>query len=458
MWRFCVVVTGFISLSLNTCGTGAQDSHVSGMSYTSFVVDGSPIVNPERGFYKFRSTDDIEAIANVRSQGYALARLYVRLDPFISSDIPESFLRHLSRSFAIARRVGIKIIIHMTYNNGYIDNNILENSKVATLAQILRHIAQIKPILQSNEDTILCEEAGYIGAWGEWHHSNTIADTDTTSRAAVLNAMLDALPKSRMVLVRYPIDLYRIHGAPTTAEEAYSGTNRARVGFYNLAFATSADDWSTFTYWGVPGFTVAQNKNFIAANAKYTATGGESGSVSHPYSDCPASVADLKKMHYSYLDADFNAETYNLWKKEGCYDDVAKLLGYRFQLVDARYTSVARAGSRFELNLRVANVGYAAMFNVRPVYAILKNATKIYAFPLINADPRWWFSEQTTRVKSSFELPATMQSGTYSLYLWLPDPAATLQNDPRYAVRFANKGTWDGVTGYNQIARDITIR
>jgi hypothetical protein len=49
-------------------------------------------------------------------------------------------------------------------------------------------------------------------------------------------------------------------------------------------------------------------------------------------------------------------------------------------------------------------------------------------------------------------LPADAPDGKYNLALWLPDESGFLQNDPRYAIRFANDGIWDNQTGYNILA------
>jgi hypothetical protein len=270
--------------------------------------------------------------------------------------------------------------------------------------------------------------------------------------------MLDALPSSRMVLLRYPIDLYNLHGKPTTATEAYSGTARARVGFYNLATASGIDDWTTFSYWGVPGYSIDQNKAFVAANARYTATGGETTRLAPPYSDCSLAVPEIASLHYSYLDWDWNPDVLNTWKTQGCYNEVADKLGYRFQLVDAKYPKSLRAGQFFNLSFRVTNTGYAAMFNARPVYAVLKSAGVSYTFALPSADPRRWYSGTTTSISASFRLPGSMIPGTYSLYLWLPDASATLQNDLRYSVRLANSGVWEDTTGFNRIASNFTVQ
>jgi len=47
-------------------------------------------------------------------------------------------------------------------------------------------------------------------------------------------------------------------------------------------------------------------------------------------------------------------------------------------------------------------------------------------------------------------------AGKYQLYLNLPDPYASLHDDPRYSIRLANENMWDYKTGYNYLTT-ITV-
>jgi sugar lactone lactonase YvrE len=50
-----------------------------------------------------------------------------------------------------------------------------------------------------------------------------------------------------------------------------------------------------------------------------------------------------------------------------------------------------------------------------------------------------------------------MVPGTYQLALWLPDPAADLQDNSAYSIRLANQNVWDGANGYNLLDSTIAI-
>ena len=65
------------------------------------------------------------------------------------------------------------------------------------------------------------------------------------------------------------------------------------------------------------------------------------------------------------------------------------------------------------------------------------------------ADPRRWLREATLQAR--LRVPATLAPGKYSLWLWLPDAAPSLQERPDYAIRFANEPVWDDANGENKL-------
>src|SRR4030095_15962150 len=96
--------------------------------------------------------------------------------------------------------------------------------------RVIEHIDQLEPVLRRNSDVIAYLEAGFVGAWGEWHNSTSGLDT-TASKSAVLKRLLRALPQDRFVSVRSQRDKTAIFSriAPATADEILAGTNLGRV-------------------------------------------------------------------------------------------------------------------------------------------------------------------------------------------------------------------------------------
>ena len=55
-------------------------------------------------------------------------------------------------------------------------------------------------------------------------------------------------------------------------------------------------------------------------------------------------------------------------------------------------------------------------------------------------------------------VPAGLAAGRYDVFVALPDAADRLAGDPRYAVRFANEGTWNSSTGLNALGVQVDVQ
>ncbi|MEL6394267.1 MAG: DUF4832 domain-containing protein, partial [Bacteroidota bacterium] len=173
--------------------------------------------------------------------------------------------------------------------------------------------------------------------------------------------------------------------------------------------------------------------------------------------------AELERMHYSYLNADFNLEVNNDWQDGGCMDNIKKRLGYRFELHSGTFSSAGRPGGVVNFSLQIRNVGYASPFNPRRVDVILRNAVsgqRYYAY--LNDDPRLWEPGTTATLDYELCLPASMPTGTYEWLLSLPDPEISLEDDPDYSIQLASRlpggqSVWESGTGYNLLGSDLNV-
>src|SRR5207249_176353 len=119
------------------------------------------------------------------------------------------------------------------------------------------------PVLRANADVIAVMDAGFIGAWGEWHSSTHGLD-NVRDRNDILAAVLAALPPSRSATVRSP--LYKV-GAFTgriSAVRAHDGSPASRVGHGNSCFLASDNDAGTY------GEPIDRWKEFVADEGRYT--------------------------------------------------------------------------------------------------------------------------------------------------------------------------------------------
>jgi hypothetical protein len=297
-------------------------------------------------------------------------------------------------------------------------------------------------------------QAGFIGAWGEWHTSTNHLLADPRDRREILEALLDALPPTRSVQLRYPPYKQEMYGGPLTPAQAITlasrgtrGSYAARVGHHNDCFLASETDMGTY-----PDGEQERWKQYLAADTRFVPMGGETCAVFPPRTDCATAVAEMKRLHYSFLNEDYHPGVVAGWSRQGCRAEMDRCLGYRLVLRDADLPATCRSGESFRLRLCLRNEGWAAPFNPRPVYAVLAGAGGRFDIPLPGLDPRRWGAGQEVAIDSVVRLPAAARAGAYRLALWLPDSSPRLRQRPEYAVRFANEGVWDAANGLNGLA------
>ncbi len=405
------------------------------MRTINFTESTDNVVNPERGFYVGYNLVEPQRAANVRAAGHTLALSIVRLDAYRDKSLDSALLTTLDTGLAAARAAGIKVILRFTYNSSF--------SADASKSRILGHISQLKPLLEDNADVISVMQAGFIGAWGEWHSSTNGLDNDD-DRSDILNAILAALPSHRGVQVRTPMFKAAAFGATALSEsEAYTSTERARTGHHNDCFLASASDLGTFAS------PVATWQSYVAGDGQYTAIGGETCAVYEARTNCAAAVAAMESQHWSYLNREYNQTVIDGWIEDGCYAEIQQHLGYRFALDHVSHSATVAPGGVLELEVAVHNHGFASPFNERAVEIVLSNGSERHTVQLTDLDARNWKAGVTSSFFVRLRVPANLTGGEYTVSMRLPDEAAHLAGDSRYAIRLANDGVWNSETGDN---------
>ncbi len=406
----------------------------------SFTGSDEDFNNPERGFYKYGEVVDETSFDWVYDDGYTLVYSYVRLDDYRDGPIAQSVLDDLEIGLEAARAAGVKVILRFAYNFGPYPDSEPDASK----AQILAHIAQIEPYLAVHEDVIAAMQAGFIGAWGEWHTSTNGLD-NTADKQEILEALLDATPASRTVHVRYPPDKEAIYGGPLTAATAFDGSFPARTGHHNDCFLSSDTDVGTY-----PSNEIERWKTYLESDTQFVPMGGETCAL-HARGECSVATAEMARLHFSYLNRDYHTDVIDGWISGGCYDAIRRSLGYRLELVQGSLPIAARPGGAFLLEVELSNVGYAAPFNPRPLEVVLTGAGGVERAAVAGVEPRRWLPTSPVVLRIQVQLPSDLAPGDYALGLALPDASASLAERPEYAIRFANTGVWEAATGVNTL-------
>lgn len=121
-----------------------------------------------------------------------LAQNYIYLTDYSYKDLDQKALDNIQKYFDALKRNKIQSLLRFCY-----EYNETNNVVGPTTEQMLRHMKQLKPIVEKNKDLIHVIQAAFIGLWGEWHHPVYPHDEKT-----VLEAILDMAPESKFVQVR----------------------------------------------------------------------------------------------------------------------------------------------------------------------------------------------------------------------------------------------------------------
>jgi hypothetical protein len=402
----------------------------------TYTRSDAPVLNPERGFFTPYQIPGNPGFSPVRATGNTLVHLNIRLDDWRETEIPQDVLDGFDTSFADIRDAGLKAIIRFCYNEGpYPDSE-----PDASRAQILRHIEQLVPLLQKNANVIAWAEAGFIGAWGEWHTSTNGLDNPTDKRD-ILNALVKAIP-NRYVQVRYPANIIEMYPQPQDAVAA-------RVAHHNDCFLSSDTDVGTYERDGIN--TIERDQTYLAELTRFTPMSGETCAPNPPRSECASAIQEMELLHFSAINEAYHKGILRSWEDGGCIEEIINRLGYRLSLLSAEFNEQVRPGGLLQLTVNLNNTGFASMMNARPLYVVLQQANSIFLTRL-ELDPRTW-QPGSSSFTAKIRLPSRMAEGGYNLALWLPDEAEALQMDPRYAVQFANEETWEEATGYNILGK-----
>lgn len=419
--------------------------------------------------------------------GLTLVQMYCYLDAFCDGALTDAKLQGLQTSLDRLRARGLKTLLRFAYERS------TRETRGPTADRILAHLEQLAPVIRDNADVIYVLQAGFIGAYGEWHASVHGIEKDHGALAAIMTRLLAILPPDRMTQVRVPKYKRWALGvealdevARVTAPTAHGNEPAARIGFHNDGFL--ANESCGGTWKEPPHFSNPGNPEFdyLTAESPYVPVDGELfwrdqlGPV-----DGLAAIRRMRLHHYntfslwhSYSGREGSRYTIDQWMRnplaldqvrdeklplsagyfsDGAGERVARTqfeyltdhLGYRFELQRASYPERLRTGEPFTLRLELINRGFAVPHNPRPVYLVLITADdRVTALPCPGVDPRAWqpfppeggmYGPFRHYLDLSFALPQFLQPGWIQFGLWLPDAAERLRLDPRYAVRVANR-------------------
>lgn len=406
--------------------------------------------NPERGFMHMVDVKSEGAglnaiwLAALRTDNVTMIMRQFYLDKFKDKAISEAQFQLMNSDLQLIRDAGLKCVLRFAYTDDMAGTD-------APLAIVLQHLDQLKPFFEANKDVIAFVQAGFIGAWGEWHSSsNGLATVE--NEKTILYKLLSVLPAEIMVQVRTPKAKQDIVGNTTAidASIAYTADNKARIGHHNDCFLAGGTDYGTYT-------NIVADKNYISQDALYVPTGGETCPPSGDFPGCSTAQTEMRLLKWTYLNLDWYQPVIAAWKTSGCFDEFRRNLGYRLNLVNAKLPDAYNPGQDFTVEITFTNKGYAPLYNYKTTSLVLKNKTSGTSYPInLPVDLRTCKPNGTLTVTNSLNLTG-IPAGDYDMYLAITDRDATLKNRVEYSVRLANTGTWNETTGLNSLNHQVKI-
>lgn len=378
----------------------------------------------------------------------------VKLDNFRTSDLSAEWLASMDKNFATVRAAGMKTTLLFSYDFS-------EGGNDASAAQIKRHLEQLKPVLAANADVIPFMRAGFIGAWGEWHSSKsgnscgynagtTPCDVADANRLLIRDALYANIPSTTQIGFRYPPDLQKWYPSPA---------QQKRAGIHNDCFLAGPTDSGTYETEAARAYAKTLTEN--------AAFGGETceNAGTPVRNTCADILSEGAQYHVAWLNIDYAPSVINAWKAGGCFNEVSRSMGYRFQLDALKHAATAARGSSAEVAIDLRNLGWARIFNARKLVVTLKHKTSAATITVAAGDLQSLASQASTssQISASIAIPADAEIGSYDIYLSAPDVFSATAGDARFAVRFANSDNnalgqvWDNTNALFKTGTSINI-
>ncbi len=441
--------------------------------------------DPNNDFTKYTYTKwntplKLDFLQQERAQGRSVILSRYHIADFRNRDLTPEYLEFLQRDFDTARQAGVKLSLHFAYNypNGGPD---------APLERILGHIKQLQPLFNKNVDVLAYIVTGFVGCWGEWNHSSNGLNGEGTPREGhttdaekqIVSGLLAALPPERMIVLRYPRQKFEYFGsndfepiAPLTAAQAFDGSNRSRVGHEEDCFVCSESHGGSYFN---PRNDLSEVPRFLEKENSFVLQAGEPGTpeaidpstppnLNSPLASCETVLKELSSKFWSVMglfSIGSPSSVIDRWKRDGCHDEIARRLGYRYRLLNTEFPTVATRGGPLQAKISIINDGFANLYNPRMLELILRAQTsgKVQRLPIFN-DARLKMPNpgEPKTLEVNLNLPTDLAPGKYDVLLALPDPTSSLHDRPEYAIQLANQSVWEASTGWNKLGHTLEVQ
>jgi len=400
--------------------------------YTTVLYQESDkiIINPARGFYVQFDTAHLDKIDELSSSGITLVLLTYDLKEFVESPLSQGKLDELTNAFEIVKANGLKVIFRAAY--GF--SGASEYSDPKTIDTIKMHLNQISPILKENKELLLSVQAGFLGPWGEWHHSN-LGDTEGTPTAQIVNellvALMDAVPKPITIAVRRPSFIRLINSTQI---------DLSRIAFHNDALLSSDTDMGTYA---LDVSSRESELKYIYERPYSVANGGEMPNLS-TYTNPEIALNELTQLKLTYLNYKYNKDVIDYWgttlyENKPFLDLIQKKLGYRWSIQTATLPKLFNTTQKVKVKLTLINTGFSAValpYRAELIISDENGIRKVIPFTGVNLQDLK--PGKTLSISGALNLNDIQ--GQFSLGLRIVEADMLNITDQRTLVQLANEG------------------
>lgn len=355
--------------------------------------------NPDRGtyyIYDFLISDeekDYDAIVKDwfgQHPETRLALMELNLSNYADGNISDQGLNNIERILSVASQTNKHMILRFLYDrNG---KAILSEPK--NISIICEHMEQLEPLLETYKHSIFALQGLFIGDWGEMHGSRYNSNEEMKLLAKKLESVT---PKDIYLSVRTPAQWRVVTGYEGNLNEVLNDPFASHFGLFNDGMLGNEYDTGTYgSYSKVKSgyfhpWVRSEEIAFQNELCRFVPNGGEV-IIPNSYNDFENAVADMKQIHVTYLNPDYDKCVWDKWestavKEEGVFHNIdgktymEEHLGYRFVLRNAT-ASIKRYSGVASLEVKIENIGFAPYYGLLHVNLLLRGSENPISIPL----------------------------------------------------------------------------
>ena len=401
--------------------------------------------NPGRGWYHIYTFDlskenSNESFLYIDCEEEELVLLIIDIHAFrCCEQIPKEALECFSSILTFFEQHDKGIILRIVYDT---KGRGMENEP-SSIKIVKSHMKQLGSVIcehtsekKSLPGKILVHQGLFVGSWGEMHSSKFLSEARMKELS---DTFLEATKGSCPIAVRKPVQLRQLSCQKTASSPLQNAPNTNFTLFNDAIFGSETDlgTYGTIRQSALPENSEREKTPWAREDEltwqktklQQSFCGGEvlggmnmlsesSGNTDQPQKtlDWKQVVAELAKMHVSYLNSVYSKEVLDDWKAQRImwngeeiseYDYIGRHLGYRFTVTHVKISCVSQEKkkqtqsqiSENVITLTIKNTGFANMCEEAACRLILtENNENIKAFE-IKSDPRIWNSITDTVIE-----------------------------------------------------------